>query len=62
MNWGKIPDFINSANLRKKYGPVFTLWQGTVPLVTIADYDLAKDAFQTRGTDFADRYELSSRC
>ena len=36
-----------------KYGPVFTLWLGNMPLVLISDIDIGREAF--RKNDFAGR-------
>lgn len=52
-------DFEVVEEWRKQYGDVFTSWLAGKPVVGIADFDIAKDAFLTRGTDFAGRVPMS---
>lgn len=56
--FGKKNDYEVNAEWKKKYGDVFTTWMGEQAVVNIADFDLAKDAFLTRGTDFAGRMNM----
>ncbi|KAL0972845.1 hypothetical protein UPYG_G00195450 [Umbra pygmaea] len=41
--------------LSKKYGSVFTVWQGTKPVVVISGYQAIKEAFLNRGEEFGGR-------
>eukprot|EP00252_Welwitschia_mirabilis_P014250 TRINITY_DN3134_c0_g1_i1.p1 TRINITY_DN3134_c0_g1~~TRINITY_DN3134_c0_g1_i1.p1 ORF type:complete len:505 (+),score=-10.19 TRINITY_DN3134_c0_g1_i1:160-1515(+) len=39
----------------KKYGPIFTVWKGTTPLIMINSRELAREAFLKNGVVFGDR-------
>ncbi|XP_034264136.1 cytochrome P450 2C5-like [Pantherophis guttatus] len=43
------------TKLSKKYGPVFTLWIGTKPLVVICGYEAVKSALVTHSEEFGGR-------
>jgi cytochrome P450 family 33 len=38
-----------------KYGPVYTIWAGYIPIVTVNDYDLIIKMFVRDGDTYADR-------
>uniref|UniRef100_A0AC35FMF3 Cytochrome P450 n=1 Tax=Panagrolaimus sp. PS1159 TaxID=55785 RepID=A0AC35FMF3_9BILA len=40
----------------KKYGPIFTYWQGEEPIIAITDYDLIVEAFVKNGDATSDRH------
>ena len=42
--------------LRKDYGPVFTIWMGPQPTVHIATMELAQETMVKRGGEFVDRW------
>ena len=37
---------IELEKVAEKYGPVFTIWMGTIPLIIISDIDIAREEFQ----------------
>ncbi|XP_069815872.1 cytochrome P450 2C21-like isoform X2 [Dendropsophus ebraccatus] len=41
--------------LWKKYGPVFTIWKSTDPVVVLCGYEVVKDALLTHGEEFSGR-------
>ncbi|NP_001086113.1 cytochrome P450, family 2, subfamily C, polypeptide 8, gene 2 L homeolog precursor [Xenopus laevis] len=47
----------------EKYGPVFTIWQGSTPLVVLCGYEALKDALINQSQEFGDRgiFALSGR-
>ncbi|EPB77126.1 unspecific monooxygenase [Ancylostoma ceylanicum] len=42
--------------IKKKYGPVFTIWFGPLPTVHIADYTLSHEAMVRYGAKYQDRW------
>ncbi|PIC24219.1 hypothetical protein B9Z55_017636 [Caenorhabditis nigoni] len=40
---------------RKRYGNIFTLWGGPIPLVSIADYETAHEVFVKNANKYADK-------
>ena len=40
---------------QKKYGNVYTMWIGPMPIVNICDYETAQEAMVKKGANFADR-------
>ncbi|KAJ1108888.1 hypothetical protein NDU88_006258 [Pleurodeles waltl] len=46
--------------LRKEYGPVFTIWMGSAPVVVLCDYDTVKDALVNHAEEFSGRHTLKS--
>ncbi|XP_058023876.1 uncharacterized protein LOC131190556 [Ahaetulla prasina] len=49
------PLYKTYPKLSKKYGPVFTLWIGTKPLVVICGYEAVKNALVTHSEEFGGR-------
>ncbi|XP_069500381.1 cytochrome P450 2C20-like isoform X2 [Ambystoma mexicanum] len=43
------------VQLSKEYGPVFTVWMGTSPVVVLCGYDMVKDALVNHGEEFSGR-------
>ncbi|XP_075067673.1 cytochrome P450 2C20-like [Mixophyes fleayi] len=41
--------------LSKKYGPIFTIWKLTDPVVVLCGYDVVKDALLNHGEEFSGR-------
>ncbi|XP_056410249.1 cytochrome P450 2C26-like, partial [Hyla sarda] len=41
--------------LRRKYGPVFTIWKSTEPVVVLCGYEAVKDALLNHSEEFSDR-------
>ncbi|XP_067319261.1 cytochrome P450 2C23-like isoform X2 [Anolis sagrei] len=54
---GKLWDQVFSK-FREKYGPVFTLYLGTEPVVVLHGYEAIKEALIDQGNDFSDRPNL----
>ncbi|KIH58764.1 unspecific monooxygenase [Ancylostoma duodenale] len=50
---GIVPGF---KYIKKKYGPVFTIWFGPLPTVHIADYTLSHEAMVRYGAKYQDRW------
>lgn len=57
----KVNQFVTIANLEPKYGPVFTVWMGTTPMVFISDLELIKEAFNSRNNEFMGRPDIIIR-
>ena len=55
FRWTKVNQFITITELHKTYGPVYTLWFGSSPMVVIADYDLLKKAFNSKNNELMGR-------
>ncbi|XP_014681878.1 PREDICTED: cytochrome P450 2M1-like [Priapulus caudatus] len=51
---GKHP-YLTLTELGKRYGPVFTVWLGPVPVIVLNSYDAIREAYVHRGADFMDR-------
>ncbi|CAH2286351.1 cytochrome P450 2C29-like [Pelobates cultripes] len=43
------------SKLSKKYGPVFTVWKMTEPIVVLCGYEVVKDALVNHGEQFSQR-------
>ncbi|XP_054157487.1 steroid 17-alpha-hydroxylase/17,20 lyase-like [Oppia nitens] len=43
--------FLIINSMHKTYGPVFTIWLGTTPMVVVSDYKLSKEAFNSKGNE-----------
>jgi len=55
----KVNQFITINELHKTYGPVFTLWLGTSPMVVISDYNLIKKAFNSKDNELMGRIKTN---
>lgn len=44
---------------KEKYGKVFTLWMGNIPVVSVNDFQTIHEMFVLDGDNYADRYTLS---
>lgn len=49
-----------SVELSKEYGPVFTVWMGSTPVVVLCGYDTVKDALVNHAEEFGGRATLTS--
>ena len=47
--------FEHFVNLSKKYGPVYTFWMGSRPIVIITDLKIANQSFISKRNDIAGR-------
>ncbi|KAK5967909.1 hypothetical protein GCK32_018724, partial [Trichostrongylus colubriformis] len=45
---------------RKKYGPVYTYWIGTMPLVVVADYETMKETFVRDGDAYFGKFTIEA--
>ena len=55
----KVNQFITVNELHKKYGPVFTMWSGSEPVVIIGDNELVKIAFNSKNNELMGRPEAA---
>ena len=39
----------------QQYGPLYTIWFGEIPVVTMADYETITETFQKEGDTYAGR-------
>ncbi|XP_078517268.1 cytochrome P450 2G1-like isoform X2 [Lissotriton helveticus] len=46
--------------LSKEYGPVFTVWMGSAPVVVLCGYDTVKDALVNHAEEFSGRHIIKS--
>ena len=51
----KINTFELFHNLSKIYGPIFTFWIGSEPMIIITDLEIAKEAFLEKKNEIAGR-------
>ncbi|XP_039220607.1 cytochrome P450 2C23-like [Crotalus tigris] len=49
------PLYKTYSKLSKKYGPVFSIWLGTKPMIVICGYEAVKDALVTHSKEFGGR-------
>ncbi|XP_014681563.1 PREDICTED: cytochrome P450 2M1-like [Priapulus caudatus] len=50
-----LPAELMHLHLGKKYGPMFTVWVGPVPMIVLNSYDAIRETYVHRGADFMDR-------
>ncbi|XP_070595833.1 cytochrome P450 2C20-like [Erythrolamprus reginae] len=53
-----LPLFIHYQKLVDKYGPVFTVWNGSKPMVALCGYEVVKDALVDHSEEFGGRAEI----
>ncbi|XP_014678200.1 PREDICTED: cytochrome P450 2J3-like isoform X1 [Priapulus caudatus] len=51
--------YLKFTELSKKYGSVFTVWFGSLPVIIVSGYDAVYEAFATREHDFMERPHLT---
>uniref|UniRef100_A0A8R1HKS5 CYtochrome P450 family n=1 Tax=Caenorhabditis japonica TaxID=281687 RepID=A0A8R1HKS5_CAEJA len=51
------PGYKMYENLKEKYGPVYTFWMASLPMVTVTDWQLIKQHFIKEGGNFVGRPE-----
>ncbi|CAG2120033.1 unnamed protein product, partial [Medioppia subpectinata] len=54
----KVNQFETITELHKTYGPVYTLWLGSQPLVSISDYNLVKTGFNSKNNELMGRNRI----
>ncbi|XP_032066146.1 cytochrome P450 2C8-like isoform X3 [Thamnophis elegans] len=53
-----LPLYKHSQKLAEKYGPIFTVWNGSEPMVVLCGYAMVKDALVDHSEEFAGRSEM----
>ncbi|GMT36806.1 hypothetical protein PFISCL1PPCAC_28103 [Pristionchus fissidentatus] len=54
------PGYAPLARWKEKFGSIYTMWMGTVPIVTVNDFDTLHEIFVQDGESYADRASLNN--
>ncbi|XP_070793565.1 cytochrome P450 2C20-like isoform X1 [Pituophis catenifer annectens] len=53
-----LPLYKHYQKLADKYGPVFTVWNGSIPMIALCGYEVVKDALVDHSEEFGGRIDI----